>query len=223
MVNNELRPTVWRTARALANANRLRLLREVWKSRGRLSVTELAERLGMAVSTTSQYLRALNARGLISVGRSGSYVYYADGKDRSLPEAQAIQDAFSSLFSQRRLSDGWGKPLLAVLRAYLFKNRRVEDVVVPFGERRPRLTRDSVFGHKRVRRPLLTPHVRLDLIERGLNFVAREQVGEPFVPKGRHADRANDAFFVQFLHSAPRAVIVAVRLVRQVQVDVVEP
>ena len=118
MVNNELRPTVWRTARALANANRLRLLREVWKSRGRLSVTELAERLGMAVSTTSQYLRALNARGLISVGRSGSYVYYADGKDRSLPEAQAIQDAFSSLFSQRRLSDGWGKPLLAVLRAY---------------------------------------------------------------------------------------------------------
>ena len=118
MENNDLRPTVWRTARALSNVNRLRLLREVWKSKGRLSVTELAERLGMAVSTTSQYLRALNARGLISVGRSRSYVYYADGKDRSLPEAQVIQNAFSNLFSQRRLPCGWEKPLLAVIRAY---------------------------------------------------------------------------------------------------------
>ena len=118
MENNDLRPTVWRTARALSNVSRLRLLREVWKSGGRLSVTELAERLGMAVSTTSQYLRALNARGLISVGRSGAYVYYADGKDRSLPEAQAIQDAFSNMFSQRRLPGGWEKSLLAALRAY---------------------------------------------------------------------------------------------------------
>ena len=118
MNNNELRPTVWRTARALANKNRLLLLREVWMAKGSLSVTDLSRRVGMAVPTASQYLRAMNARGLISVGRNASYVYYADGKDRSLPEAQAIQDALSSLFSRKRLPVDWTQPVLSLLRAY---------------------------------------------------------------------------------------------------------
>lgn len=113
-----LRPTLWRTARALANENRLRLVREVWRAKGSLSVTELARRLGLAIPTASQYLRALNARGLLSVGRNGSFVYYSDGRDRSLPEAQVIQDALSELFARKKLHDGWELRLVAVLHAY---------------------------------------------------------------------------------------------------------
>ena len=118
MNNIGLRPTVWRTARALAIKNRLLLLREVWMSKGCLSVTDFSGRVGMSVPTASQYLRAMNARGLISVGRSGSCVYYADGRDRSLPEAQAIQTGFAKLFSRKRLPVDWTQPVLSLLRAY---------------------------------------------------------------------------------------------------------
>ena len=71
-----LKPTLWRTARALANADRLRLFREVYKSQGAADVTELAEAVELPIPIASTYLRALNARGLVSVVRTGSYVLY---------------------------------------------------------------------------------------------------------------------------------------------------
>ena len=38
---------------------------------------------------------------------------------------------------------------LAIFRANLFKDRHIEDVVVPFGKRSPRLTRNTVLRHER--------------------------------------------------------------------------
>ena len=113
MKNTELRPTVWRTVRALLNEGRLHLLRAIWLSKGRKTVSDLAKDVGLSVSTTSTYLRALNARGIISVSRSGSYVRYSNGKDRSLPDAQAIQAALGNMFSSpAALSKDWAKVLI---------------------------------------------------------------------------------------------------------------
>ena len=118
MKKEELRPTLWRTARALANKNRLFFFRAVWLSKGKKSVSELAKSLALSVSTASVYLRALNARGLISVRRVTSYVYYGNGTDRSLPEAQLLQAAFAKIFSRKNLHDDWPADLIPTLHAY---------------------------------------------------------------------------------------------------------
>ena len=117
-MKEELRPTVWRTARALANKNRLRFLRAIFVSKGTKGVTRLAEDIGVSVSTASIYLRALNARGLVDVKRVSSYVYYGGGKDRSLPEAQLLQDAFRRLFDRKDLPRDWPARIIPVLKAY---------------------------------------------------------------------------------------------------------
>ena len=113
-----MRPTIWRTARALANEKRLRFLRAVWMSKGKKTVSELAEVLGLSIPTASVYLRALNARGMISVQRVSSQVFYSDGEDRSLPEAQKLQSAFADLFSRERLPYNWPAKLMPTLKAY---------------------------------------------------------------------------------------------------------
>ena len=114
----ELRPTLWRTARALANADRLKLMRLVSNANGAKGVSEIAAEAGLPVPTASIYLRTLNARGLISVVRLGRYVYYGTESDRSLPVAIAIQKSFRSLFAHKRLPDNWTDVLLPTLRAY---------------------------------------------------------------------------------------------------------
>ena len=109
---------MWRTARALANADRLKLMRLVSNANGAKGVSEIAAEAGLPVPTASIYLRILNARGLISVVRLGRYVYYGTGSDRSLPVAIAIQKSFRSLFAHKRLPGNWTDILMPTLRAY---------------------------------------------------------------------------------------------------------
>ena len=122
-MKEKLRPTVWRTARALDNENRLRFLRAIFVSKEAKGVTRLAEDIGVSVSTASQYLRALNARGLVDVKRESSYVYYGSGKNRSLPEAQLLQDAFRRLFERKNLPSDWPARISPVLKAYANERR----------------------------------------------------------------------------------------------------
>ena len=126
-MKNELKPTLWRTARALANADRLNLMRLVTNAKGAKGVSEIAVESGLPIPTASIYLRALNARGLISVVRIGSFVYYGTGSDRSLPIAVAIQGAFRRLFAKKTLPPNWQDVLLPVLNAY--SNQRRESMV----------------------------------------------------------------------------------------------
>ena len=134
-MGTELKPTLWRTARALANRDRLNLLRLVAISKGEKGVAELAAEAGLPVPTASLYLRALNARGLISVVRSGPYVYYGTGSDRSLPVAISIQKAFRKLFALKELPADWTDRLLPLLRAY--SNPRREAIVRIIAMRQP--------------------------------------------------------------------------------------
>ena len=117
-MRENLKPTLWRTARTLANADRLNLMRLVAKSDGEKGVVVLAEEANLPVPTASLYLRALNARGLISVKRSGRFVYYGIRTDRSLPASVRIQDAFRRLFARTALPEDWTERLIPVLRAY---------------------------------------------------------------------------------------------------------
>ncbi len=122
-----LKPTLWRTARALANSDRLNLMHIVSTAKGTKGVVELAAEANLPVPTASIYLRALNARGLISVVRSGPYVYYGTGSDRSLPVAMSIQESFRRLFARKSMPTGWTGKLLPLLRAY--SNPRRESIL----------------------------------------------------------------------------------------------
>jgi DNA-binding transcriptional ArsR family regulator len=50
----------------------------------------MARDMGLSVSSASQHLRALNARGFLVVRRKGRYVFYRVGCDKSVPDAAAI-------------------------------------------------------------------------------------------------------------------------------------
>ena len=98
-VNAALRPTLWRTCRALANPKRLAVLR--WLSiHGERDVSAVAQAMSWPLSLTSEALRMLNARGLLSVRRSGRHVCYRVGTDRSLPESALLLKAVVKLLGQ---------------------------------------------------------------------------------------------------------------------------
>ena len=134
-MGTELRPTLWRTARALANPDRLTLMRLVANAKGAKGVVDLANEANIPIPTASLYLRALNARGLISVVRSGPFVYYGTGSDRSLPVAITIQSSFRNLFALKKLPRDWTARLLPLLKAY--SNPRRELIVQIIGARQP--------------------------------------------------------------------------------------
>jgi len=64
----------------LANRRRLRILQSLVGTPGK-TVTEIAEENGVSVSSATQCLRALNARGLLAATRRGRWVEYRVGHD----------------------------------------------------------------------------------------------------------------------------------------------
>jgi len=70
------KPTLWRTCRVLANRKRLQILQCLSREPDQ-TVSETALRLKLPMPVASQYLRALEARGLLSAHRMGSRVKYS--------------------------------------------------------------------------------------------------------------------------------------------------
>jgi DNA-binding transcriptional ArsR family regulator len=69
------RPTLWRTCRVLANRPRLKII-AVLIARPWLTVEAVAEAASLQAATASQYLRALEARGILQARRQGRHVRY---------------------------------------------------------------------------------------------------------------------------------------------------
>jgi DNA-binding transcriptional ArsR family regulator len=74
-------PTLWRTCRVLANRKRLRILAHLARQPSQ-TVSSAARHMKLSLPTASQYLRALEARGLLTCRRVGPRVEYclADGR-----------------------------------------------------------------------------------------------------------------------------------------------
>ena len=69
------RPTLWRTCRAIANHRRLQIVSALIQKPDQ-TVSAIAEQLHLPMSLASEYLRTLEARGLLSVRRVGRRVKY---------------------------------------------------------------------------------------------------------------------------------------------------
>jgi len=70
-----LHPTLWRTSRVLANRTRLRMLALLLRQPD-LTVSAVADGLGIAPPDASRNLRALEARGFLAAKRDGRRVKY---------------------------------------------------------------------------------------------------------------------------------------------------
>lgn len=123
VANKKLRPTLWRTCRALMNDARLELFRAVVEHNDELNVSELARLVNVSQPAATIALRLLQSRGLIGVRRERLSVFYNLSKDRSLPEAAVLQDAFIEFFAQHREGNDWKKEVLVVLKAFTHFNR----------------------------------------------------------------------------------------------------
>ena len=82
-------PTMWRTCRVLANSQRLHCLQHVCLHPGR-NVSHIADATQQRVGVASQYLRDLQARGLIGVRRWSRWTFYDPVADPSVGHAAAI-------------------------------------------------------------------------------------------------------------------------------------
>ena len=94
--------------------------------------------------------------------------------------------------------------------------------MVALGERPPCFGRYTVFFHKSERVFLLKERVQLHLIDRGNDLCTLAQIGENMRIEVAHADGGDNALFVKLLHSAPRARIVAHRLMNEIKVKILE-
>lgn len=165
-MNTSLAPTPWRTCRVLANKRRLRLLQLVVASPGQ-TVTAIAAAADLSMSQTSQYLRALNARGLLKVTRRGAKVLYRAEADSSLPAASVLLPPLKRMLAAEpesldrvfRLLTAFTHPRrVAIVQA-------LQDRALPAAELRRKL---------RISGPAIERHVR-KLRDRGL--VISEQKG----------------------------------------------
>ncbi len=99
-LEHPLRPTLWRTCRVLANRTRLRAIGLLVHQPDQ-TVSDLAERLNLSVAATSQYLRALESRGLLVARRIGRYVKYRLPPDSTASPASGLVLALKKTFRQR--------------------------------------------------------------------------------------------------------------------------
>ena len=72
---SSLQPTLWRTCRVLANRTRLQMIGLLLRQPN-LTVSAVAQQLKLSLPVASQYLRALEARGLLSAQRHRGRVKY---------------------------------------------------------------------------------------------------------------------------------------------------
>ncbi|HEY9173758.1 MAG TPA: helix-turn-helix domain-containing protein [Verrucomicrobiae bacterium] len=88
-----LRPTLWRTARVLANVTRLRLFAELLRQQPQ-TVLQLGESLALTQPVASQGLRGLEARGLLKARRVRRYVEYRIPNTEEAGALAELVDAF---------------------------------------------------------------------------------------------------------------------------------
>ena len=94
-------PTLWRTCRVLANRQRLQMLALLIRQPGQ-TVSSVARQMRLSLPAASQYLRALEARGLLTCQRVGLRVEYRPVAMTTEGGGGAIATALRMLVGRRR-------------------------------------------------------------------------------------------------------------------------
>lgn len=100
-----LQPTLWRTCRVLANRKRLQIL-ALLARRPAQTVSTVARFMKLSLPTASQYLRALEARGLLTCRRVGRRVEYRLANGKSESAADQVAAALRRVLGGRNRVEG---------------------------------------------------------------------------------------------------------------------
>lgn len=115
----DLKPSPWRTCRVLANMPRLKLLALCLRQPG-LTVSASAARCAIRPPIASEYLRALEARGLLRVQRVSRWVHYYPG------DSPIVRDLIAVLTRTLRHQDAQSLRLVFRLATAFTHPRRIE-------------------------------------------------------------------------------------------------
>ena len=118
-MNNTYHPTLWRTCRVLAHPQRLACLKEVVLNPN-ATVEEIAAATALPHCKASPHLRALQARGLISVRRHSRWAHYLPQPDPLVPSAAPVLAAMKDVLvtAPRRTEE-----ILATMTAFTHSRR----------------------------------------------------------------------------------------------------
>jgi len=92
-------PTLWRTCRVIANRKRLQIFGCLVRQPDQ-TVSAIARRLQLPLPVASQYLRALEARRLLTARRVGCRVYYRVSASEAPPAIQPLVSALRRAFQR---------------------------------------------------------------------------------------------------------------------------
>jgi ArsR family transcriptional regulator, arsenate/arsenite/antimonite-responsive transcriptional repressor len=82
--------------KALANINRLLLIRSLASGEiERISVTEMAEIMGLTQPAASQHLKILKTARILNAKKEGNYIYYTFNKRALLKHKKKVDFLFS--------------------------------------------------------------------------------------------------------------------------------
>ncbi len=152
----QLRPTIWRSCRVLANERRIELMR-ILLSGTSGTIGQIAAIADMSPRLTGQYLRMLQARGLASSERVSRYVMYSAKPNPSIPETKVILRALKRvLVRDQQTADS----VIATLTAFTHPRRLEIISILHQGDR----TTHELLAESGYSRRALARH--LDKLER---------------------------------------------------------
>ena len=94
-----LQPTLWRTCRVVPNRSRLALFGLLVEQPDQ-PVSTLAKQLCLPLSVASEYLRAMEARGLLTVRRTGRWVKYRPAPAEQRSPVSVLVSALRVIFQK---------------------------------------------------------------------------------------------------------------------------
>ena len=148
----DLQPSLWRTCRVLANVSRIRCLKCVLVHPA-TQVGAIAQDLGLPLHYASQYLRALQARGLIEATRQSRWVYYAPTPDPLVPSAKPLLDAMRTALLEEGRSE---RQIVHDLTAFTHPRRLA---ILACLRRRKSATAETLAALTRVSQPAMSRHL----------------------------------------------------------------
>ena len=152
------------------------------------------------------------------------HLFFGEGK------VEDVQ-VFTHPLRMHRFGDGGNSPLVVPpqddLRGALSLFLRdahqgpvLEDVLLGLRKRPPGLRHHPIRLHHLQRFRLLIERVQLNLVDHRSDTLIQTKIDQPVRGKVADPDGAHRPLLVQPLHGAPRAVVVAERLVNQIEVEV---
>lgn len=153
-------PTVWRTCRMLANTRRLRCLKAVFEDPA-CTVGEVAAVTRLPVCRASEYLRALQARGLLQARRDSRWVRYVAAPDPLVEGSRSLVAALKRALLRKRQKESEVRRILTA-----FTHLRRLAVLRLLLEQGPRCAGD-IAAITQISRCALSRHMR-KLYLRGL-------------------------------------------------------